>query len=63
MLALKRDLCSKLLYNVQTHCTRDSSNYTHCLIIKLFMLSRWSQKEDQVRRQSYFVKCNSSSRY
>ena len=24
---------------------------------------RWSQKEDQVRRQSYFDKCNSSSRY
>jgi hypothetical protein len=21
MLALKKDLCSKLLYNVQTHCT------------------------------------------
>ena len=24
---------------------------------------RWSQKEDQVRRQSYFGKCNFSSRY
>jgi hypothetical protein len=23
----------------------------------------WSPKEDQVKRQSYFDKCNSSSRY